>query len=101
MMNNAQGEIRRIESRPHKVTIEGRERVTITSVEDIDSFNENEIIFLTGLGMMTITGEDLHISKLNLEEGTLVVDGNIESLDYSDHEEQRASKSGFFSKVFR
>jgi len=101
MASSGQGEIRRIESRPHKVTIEGRERVTVTSVEDIDSFNENEVIFLTGLGMMTVLGEDLHISKLNLEEGLLVVDGNIQSLDYADHEELRASKSGFFSRVFK
>ena len=99
-MMNTQDEIRRIESSPHKVTIEGRERITITSVEDIDSFNENEVIFLTGLGMMTVVGEDLHINKLNLEEGLLVIDGTIEGLDYADHEEERMHK-GFFSRVFR
>lgn len=93
--------MRRIESRPHKVTIEGRERVTITSVEDIDSFNENEVIFLTGLGMMTILGDDLHIAKLNLEDGVLVIEGTIESLDYADHEEMRMSKGKLFGKVFK
>lgn len=97
----AYDEVRKIESRPHKVTIEGRERITITSVEDVDSFNENEVIFLTGLGMMTVQGEDLHISKLNLEDGILVVDGTIEALDYTDHEEERMNKGGIFRKVFR
>ena len=94
-------EIRRVEVRPHKVTIEGRERVTITSVEDVDSFNENEVIFLTGLGMMTITGEDLHIARLNLEEGILTIDGQIDSLDYSDHEEERMSRPGLFGRIFK
>jgi len=95
-------ELRRVDSRPHKVTIEGRERITVTSVEDVDSFNEHEVIFLTGLGMMTVLGEDLHIAKLNLEDGILSVEGKIQALDYSDHEEQRRNgkNPGFFGKVF-
>ena len=95
-------EVRRVEVRPHKVTIEGRDRITVTSVEDVDSFNESEVIFLTGLGMMTVAGEDLHIAKLNLEDGILSVEGKIQALDYADHEEQRRNgkTSGFFGRVF-
>ncbi len=100
MINESQ-EVRRVEVRPHKVTIEGREKMTVTSVEDVDSFNENEVIFLTGFGMMTVTGEDLHINKLNLEDGVLVIEGNIESLDYEDHEEQRMRSKGLFGRVFK
>lgn len=94
-------EIRRLDARPHKVIIEGRERITITSVEDVDSFNENEVIFLTGLGMMTVIGEELHIAKLNLEEGELVIDGQIQAADYADHEEIRMNKGGIFYKIFK
>ena len=84
----------------HKVIIDGRDRVTVSAVNDVDSFNENEIIFLTSQGMMTITGEDLHITKLDLDEGTLVIDGTIDSIDYSDHEEERMNGKKLF-KVFR
>ena len=66
----------------------------------VDSFNENEIIFLTSAGMMTITGEDLHITKLNLDEGMLIIDGTVDSIDYSDHEEERMNSKKLF-KVFR
>ena len=100
MYNEEVREVRRIDTRPHKVIIEDRGQITITSVEDIDSFNENEIIFLTGVGMMTVVGEDLHINRLNLEEGVLVIDGVIQTVDYSDHEEQR-SRGGLFSKMFK
>jgi len=85
---------------PHKVVIDSRTKVVVTAVEDVDSFNENEVILLTNHGFITITGEDLHISKLNLEEGQLVVDGKIQSIDYADHEEERA-KHGVFSRVFK
>ena len=90
-------ELKKPEKRPHKVTIEGRERMTVTSVEDMDSFNENEVIFLTSAGMMTIIGQDLHVSKLNLEDGQLIIDGAIECADYSDHDELR-QKKGLFKK---
>ena len=59
-----------------------------------------EVILLTNHGFITVTGEDLHINKLNLDEGQLVVEGKIQSVDYADHEEQR-TKRGVFSKVFR
>ncbi len=85
---------------PHKVVIDSRERIIITGVDDVDSFNENEVIMLTNHGFITVTGEDLHISKLNLDEGQLVVTGVIQSIDYADHEEQRAKK-GVFNKMFR
>jgi sporulation protein YabP len=88
-----------MEIKNHKVIIDCRKKVSITSVEDVDSFNENEVIFLTSAGAVTVCGEDLHITKLNLEEGMLVVEGLIQSLDYKDHELER-HKRGLFSKIF-
>jgi sporulation protein YabP len=85
---------------PHKVIIDSREKVVITAVEDVDSFNENEVIMLTNRGFITVTGEDLHINKLSLEEGQLVITGTIQSVDYADHEEER-TKRGVFSRVFK
>ena len=93
-------EIKRVPERPHRVVIDCREKLNVTGVKDVDSFNENEIIFITTCGAVTITGEDLHISRLNLEDGQLIVEGRIQSLDYSDHEEQRQS-GGLFKKMFK
>ena len=95
-------EPRKLDKKAHKVIIEERARLTVTAVEDMDSFNENEVIFLTGAGMMTVTGEDLHIRRLDLEDGTIVIEGSIEAMDYADHEELRMNNKGkFFGKVFR
>ncbi|MDD5016564.1 MAG: sporulation protein YabP [Eubacteriales bacterium] len=100
MYNDEQKEIPAVNKAPHKVVIDSREKIIITGVEDVDSFNENEVILLTNRGFITITGEELHINKLNLDEGQLVVGGSIQSVDYADHEEER-SKRGVFGKVFR
>lgn len=99
MYNEEQKEITANKA-PHKVSIDSRERMIITAVEDVDSFNENEVILLTNYGFITVTGDDLHISKLSLDEGQLIITGTIQSLDYADHEEER-TKRGVFSKMFK
>ena len=92
-----ENEMLKSQTKPHKIIIENKQRVVVTGVEDMDSFNENEVIYLTSVGMMTITGQDLHVSKLNLEDGQLIVEGVIECADYTDHDEQRMKK-GLFKK---
>ena len=47
---------------------------------------------------MTITGKDLHISHLSLEEGQLVVEGEIAGIAYTDSIVQ---EGGLFSRLFR
>ncbi|MGI6161212.1 MAG: sporulation protein YabP [Christensenellales bacterium] len=86
-------------ARAHSVIIDNRSKVVITGVKDVDSFNENEIILLSEAGYITLVGFDLHLSKLTLEEGKLVVEGEIMSLEYRDAEENR-SKGGFMSRLF-
>ena len=83
----------------HTLTMDNRERVLITGVSDVGSFNEQEVILTTDSGDLAVSGEELHISKLNLDDGQLVVEGQIFALEYLDLQPQKGK--GFFSKVFR
>ncbi len=87
-----------IQKLPHNIIMEDRKRLSVSGVTDIDSFDEQSIIALTQLGELTIRGWDLHITRLNLEQGELMVDGEISSLTYTD---TRPKAQGFFSKVLR
>lgn len=82
----------------HKMTMESREKLFLTGVEDIDSFDENEILAYTTEGLLCIKGKELHISRLNVDDGELLVDGEIDSLVYSNTSQ---TKGGFFSKLLR
>ncbi len=82
----------------HTITMDNRERVLVTGVSDVGSFNEAEAILTTDCGELAISGEDLHMPKLNLDDGQLVIEGQIFALEYIEHQPQ---KSGFFSRVFR
>jgi sporulation protein YabP len=90
-----------LRGRSHSILMENREKVTITGVQDVDSFDEGMVLLVTDLGYITLHGIDLHISKLNLEEGQLIVEGEILGMEYSDNEGLRSKGGGFFGRIFR
>ena len=81
----------------HRLELVGRERLTVSGVEDVDRFDETGIVMSTSAGTLVITGEDLHIGKLSLDGGELHVDGRIDSVAYEDDGQNRG---GFFSRLF-
>ena len=82
----------------HQLTLDGRERLTVSGVEDVERFDENTIVLSTTQGAMTISGENLHIEKLSLDGGDLKVEGEIESLVYED---DHGDRGGFFARLMR
>ena len=68
----------------HRLELIGRERLTVSGVEDVERFDETGIIMSTSVGTLVITGEDLHIGKLSLDGGELHVDGRSDSVSYED-----------------
>ncbi|MEG0780559.1 MAG: YabP/YqfC family sporulation protein [Oscillospiraceae bacterium] len=81
----------------HHVELESRERLTVSGVEDVERFDEGGIVLSTTAGLLTISGEGLHISTLSLDGGELHVDGRIDSLTYEDNPGQRG---GLFHRLF-
>lgn len=82
----------------HGLRLEYREKAFVTGVDDVDSFNESEINMITSAGCLTITGSDLHITRLNLDEGQVVVEGNIDCAQYSEAIQE---KGRLFSNIFK
>ncbi len=81
----------------HHLVLEERSSLSISGVEEVDSFDENSISLSTCQGALTVRGENLHIEKLSLDGGDLRVEGSIDSLSY----EERQTKGGFFSRLLR
>lgn len=86
-------------SRPHAITLENRKRAGITGVSDVLSFNEQEVVLITEGGDITLIGEGLHIARLNLEDGQLVVEGDIAGIEYGTPPQQR--RGGILARIFR
>ena len=85
----------------HNLIMENRKKLSISGVEDVDSFDEDTIILYTEIGMLTIKGAQLHINKLSVETGEVVVEGEIDSVTYSDADSAKSRGIGFIGKLFR
>ena len=66
------------------IIMENREKVTVSGVIDIHSFDDELVLAQTDLGILTIKGDDLKMNKLNLENNELIVEGKITAVAYSD-----------------
>ena len=84
--------------RAHTIHIDSRELMSITGVKDVMSFHEQEVALLTEGGELHIDGNGLHITKLNLDDGQVVLEGEISALFYEDAPE---AKGSLFSRMFR
>lgn len=80
----------------HHLTLEDRERLTVSGVEEVESFDEATIVMVTAQGVLVVRGEGLHIEKLSLDGGDLKVEGLVESLTY---EADRRGRGGFLSRL--
>lgn len=76
----------RVRYRNQNIMVEDRENMTVTGVEQVESFNENTIILNTIKGGIIIKGENLNISKLNLDDGNVKIQGKINGINYSNKE---------------
>lgn len=85
-----------IMKKPHLLTLDNRSLLTLTGVEDVPGFDEHTITVKLTDCTLVVKGASLHISKLSLESGDAVIDGQISSLQYLG-----ASSSSLRSKLFR
>ncbi len=85
----------------HVLRLENRERMDLTGVLNVESFNEAEIVLETVQGVIDIKGKSMHISRLNLETGDLIIDGQFESFVYTEKQDVKAKGAGFLGKLFK
>lgn len=88
----------KIRFRNQNIILEDREKMSVTGVEQVESFNDNTIILTTIKGGMIIKGDSLNISKLNIEDGGVKIEGNINSINYTDKD---MSPKSLMGKLFK
>ena len=80
--------------------LENRNKLSISGVKDVLSFDDQVVIMETELGLLTIKGENLKINKLSIDTSEVIVEGEINNLGYNDHTKKEQDGS-LFSKIFK
>ena len=68
----------------HNLTLDSRSALTVTAVDDVISFDDTLVSLSVGESVLNVSGNNLSIKNLSLENGEITVNGNINALVYFD-----------------
>ena len=79
----------------HSVII--KDGATVTGVTQVIGVGEREVTLKVGERTLILTGEGLFAEKLSIEEGSIIISGEVTSLKYAS----AADAKGFLKKLFK
>ncbi len=79
------------------ITIENRNQMSITGATKMISSTDNQSVVEVGDCNIIISGQNLEITKLDLENKQVNIKGIINSLKYS----QKIEKNNIFKRLFK
>ncbi|MBQ7467204.1 MAG: hypothetical protein IJS74_03975 [Clostridia bacterium] len=85
------------EQTSHSVTLEKRKRMMVTGVLEVLSATDKSVIIRIKDSLIYTTGKNLRVAKLVLEEGLLVVDGEVEGFKY----QAKMQGKSFLKRLFK
>lgn len=82
------------------IVLENRNKLSVSGVKDVLSFDDQVVIMETELGLLTVKGENLKINKLSIDTSEVIVEGEICTLGYSEQNKMKQEGS-LLSKIFK
>ncbi len=84
-----------------KLSLFERKYLELEGVRHVGNFDEQEIVLDTNLGTLYLKGEGLHITKLNLDDGTVSIQGFINSIEYKEVKSARTRGKNILSRIMK
>ena len=82
----------------HNVAMNSRKHMEISGAVNVLSFDDEQVVLKTSMGICCVQGKGLNVAKLDLDGGEVFIDGEIVSLYYPEESEEKQS---FFSRIFK
>lgn len=79
----------------NKITLDNRNYLSITGVSKMIACNDTIITMLIKTTKLTVSGKDLKVEKLDIDNGVLEATGTIDSIKYN------GSNDGLLKRIFK
>ena len=89
-----------VQDNKSSLSLENRKKLTLSGVIEVMSFDEEKIDLTTKLGNLTIKNEELKMNKLDVQNGDVIIIGNIASMVYIGKVSKKNGES-LLSKLFK
>lgn len=66
----------------HRLEINNRNSIKMTGIKKVISFEPEQVLLITDLGKLKITGKDMQVNNLDIDKGLLDVNGDVDCLCY-------------------
>ncbi len=83
----------------HNAILENREKLQLSGVTAIDSFDDRAVVLYTSCGQLTILGRNLQMQQISVETGDVTVEGEVQAMRYSDRD--RTAPTGLLGRMLR
>lgn len=83
----------------HNAILENREKLQLSGVTAIDSFDDRAVVLYTNCGQLTILGRNLQMQQICVETGDVTVEGEVQAMRYSDRD--RTAPTGLLGRMLR
>ncbi|MFO7819948.1 MAG: sporulation protein YabP [Halanaerobacter sp.] len=85
------------ESEEQELKLSNRELLELSGVIEVMDFDETRVRLETNLGNLIITGSDLKMQHLDLDNEELIVEGKVSELKY----DKVFKANSFFKRLFK
>ncbi len=86
------------EKKIHDLVIENRKILKATGIKDVEGFDETKIYAMLENSAFTVGGKSLKVTGFSSETGELFVEGEIDSVTYSN---ALSKKAGILERLFK
>ena len=89
------------QKKEHGFIMTNRAEISLTGVEDIESFDDKLAVIYTVMGKLTVKGTGIHIGSLNINDGSgsVTLSGYFNTFEYSNASNKR--NESFVSRLFK
>ena len=86
----------------HAFNLNERKNISISGVKKIESFDSEEFLIESVMGIMVLKGENLELVKLDTIQGIVTIKGTFNSLTYVDDNTIKKNKeNSVISRLFK
>ncbi len=91
----------RLPLKNHRLELNARKTAAVTGVKEVQSFDEQEVLLETEMGLLIIRGSGLHIDRLTTERGEVDLNGRIDSLIYTEAKDHAKNGENWLKRLLR
>jgi sporulation protein YabP len=90
----------KVDDKKSSLNLENRKKLSLTGVIEVVNFNDKMINLNTTLGAVSIKGHELKMTKLDVQNGDIIIMGIVNAFIYSTNEAKQDNET-ILKKLFK